>query len=136
MGDRGIRSMDHTGAGSQTNLTQIGRFARPPSGNLGSTVLEHSLVTTMADRIGTGCVYDVQLPGTFGLLVTRDDPRTRWRARPVLAPIHTHWPLLAPSIYLLTGHRTVCRSRRCRRMGRCQGPAPLTLGWPAFATSY
>jgi hypothetical protein len=44
----------------------------------------------LAERIRTGCVYDLQPPNTFGLLVTRDDPRTRWRARPVVAPIHAH----------------------------------------------
>jgi hypothetical protein len=89
-----------------------------------------------AERIRTGCVYEWQSAGTFGLLVTRDDPRTRRRARPVLAPIDAHWALFAPSVFLLTGHGTVCRARRCRGVGRYEGHSPLSLGWPAFAAAY
>jgi hypothetical protein len=90
----------------------------------------------LAERIRTGCVYDWQPPNTFGLLVTRDDPRTRWRARPVLAPVHAQWALFAPSIWLLTGHATACRARRCRGLGRCRGHMALTPGWTALAAAY
>jgi hypothetical protein len=90
----------------------------------------------LGTRLRTGCVYDAQLPDTFGLLVTRTDPRTR-RSRPrPLAAIQAHWPLFAPSLLLLTGHETACRSRRCHGMGRYDGHAPQHLGWPAFAAAY
>jgi hypothetical protein len=90
----------------------------------------------LAERIRTGCVYDLQPMTTFGLLVTREDPRTRWRARPVLAPIHTHWPLCAPSITLLTGHETACRSRHCRGVERSEEQGVLRTTWTEFAAAY
>jgi hypothetical protein len=90
----------------------------------------------LAARLRTGCVYEAQPPDTVGLLVTRADPRTRRGGRHFSAAIHTHWPLFAPSVQLLTGHETVCRTRRCRGVGRCDGHALLHLGWPAFAAAY
>lgn len=90
----------------------------------------------LAGRIRTGCLYEAQPDGTLGVLVTRDDPRTRYRGRRVLAPIHAHWATFAPSVFLLTGHETACRARRCRGDGRCAGHTPLRLGWPTFAAAY
>lgn len=90
----------------------------------------------LADRIHAGSVFEWQASDTLGLLVTRDDPRTRWRSRRVLAPINVHWPMFAPSVFLLTGHETACRARRCRGDRFCTGHAPLQLGWPAFAAAY
>src|SRR5579871_2964332 len=97
----------------------------------------------LADHIRSGCVYDEQAPDTFGLLVTRADPRTRRGTkhgrRQVRAPIHAHWPLFAPSVALLTGHETTCRARHCHGVGRCAEHAssrPPVSGWPAFAAAY
>jgi hypothetical protein len=86
----------------------------------------------LAERIRTGCVYDLQPTTTFGLLVTRDDPRTRWRARPVLAPIHAHWPRCAPSITLLTGQERTCRAQHFRQARHLT----LSMNWTTFAASY
>src|SRR5262249_50415651 len=86
--------------------------------------------------IRTGCVYEVQPADTYGVLVTREDPRTRWRARQVLAPIDVHWRTFAPSVFLLTGHESACRVHRCRGVRRCDGHVPLQLGWSAFAAAY
>jgi hypothetical protein len=90
----------------------------------------------LAARLRTGCVYEAQPPDTIGLLVTRADPRTRRGGQRISAAIHVHWPLFAPSVQLLTGHETACRTRRCRGLGRCEGHALLHLGWPAFAAAY
>jgi hypothetical protein len=90
----------------------------------------------LATRIRTGCVYERQPTGTFGVLVTRSDPRTRRRAYRTLAPIHAHWSTFAPSVALLTGHPTACRSRRCHGAGRCVEHARVHLGGPAFAQAY
>jgi hypothetical protein len=90
----------------------------------------------LAERIRTGCVYEWQPPNTFGVLVTRDDPRIRWRARRVLAPIHVQWAPYAPSMWLLAGKESACRARRCYGVDRCTGHAALTPGWPAFAAAY
>jgi hypothetical protein len=128
--------MEQAGGGSDLALQPISRFAGLPQGNHISASWQHAAVVPLADRIRTGCVYDWQPTTTFGLLVTRVDPRTRWRARPVLAPIHAHWAQFAPSVWLLTGHETACRARRCRRGGRCAGQMPIRLGWPAFAAAY
>jgi hypothetical protein len=91
---------------------------------------------SLQSRIRTGCVYELQPRDTFGLLVTRDDPRLRWKDRRMLAPIHAHWPTLAPSVLLLTGHKTSCHSRHCRGDSRCAEHVPLQLRWPAFAAAY
>ncbi len=87
----------------------------------------------LADRIRTGCVYEGQPEETVGLLVTREDPRERWRTRPVRAPIHAHWRRFAPSVSLLTGASQPCRYSRhtC-----CQHERPAALGWEGFATAY
>jgi hypothetical protein len=123
-------------AGYQVTRTQFrsgtGRQQIHPS----TVSQELTELARLADRLRTGCVYELQPPGTFGLLVTRDDPRTCRRTLPVLAPIQAHWPLLAPSVYLLTGHEAACRTRRCRGVGHRTGHKPLQLGWPAFAAAY
>ncbi len=87
----------------------------------------------LAERIRTGCVYEVQPEETVGVLVTREDPRQRWRTRQVLAPIGTHWRRFAPSVSLLTGS-----SRSCgySRHARCQHERPAALGWEGFAAAY
>jgi hypothetical protein len=97
---------------------------------------EHSDVEALATRVQTGCVYDAQPPGAFGLLVTRADPRSRRRQQYALAPIHAHWPRFAPSMRLLTGHDVACPARRCHGSGRLAGHGSVHLGWPAFAASY
>jgi hypothetical protein len=84
----------------------------------------------VAQRIRAGCVYEAQPEETLGLLVTRHDPRARWHARPVRAAIDAHWPLLAPSMHLLTG-QTAPRQRQ--RDPHERGPA---LGWEGFAAAY
>ncbi len=84
----------------------------------------------LARRIRTGCVYEAQPDDVFGLLVTRHDPRARWHARPVRAAIDAHWPLLAPSMHLLTGQS---EPRQQRRDPRERRPA---LGWEGFAAAY
>ena len=102
----------------------------------GHASFAHHSIAALAERILTGCVYDAELPETFGLLVTRGDPRTNRRYHRTLAPIHAHWPLYAPSMQLLTGHDTACRVRRCRGVGRHAGHATIHLGWPDFAAAY
>jgi len=88
----------------------------------------------LADRIRTGCVYEEQPEETVGVLVTRDDPRERWRTRPVLAPIRTHWRRFSPSVSLLTGASQPCRYSRHTR---CQHERqPAALGWEGFAAAY
>ncbi len=87
----------------------------------------------LADRIRTGCVYEVQLEETLGLLVTREDPRERWRTRQVRAPIRAHWRSFAPSVSLLTGASQPCRYSR---HARCQHERPAALGWEGFAAAY
>jgi hypothetical protein len=124
------------GAGFQTTWDQHSRFPGSWYGKLDGLPVVFATNTRFTDRVRTGCVYEAQPTGTFGLLVTRDDPRTRRRGRPVIAPIHEHWPLLAPSIFLLTGHTTTCQARHCRSVGRCEGHRPQTLGWPDFAVAY
>jgi hypothetical protein len=97
---------------------------------------EHSGGEALASRIQTGCVYDAQPSGAFGLLVTRADPRS-WRRRPAgLAHIHAHWPRFAPSMRLLTGHDMACPARRCHGSGRLAGHAAIHLGWPTFAAAH
>ena len=96
----------------------------------------HHATAAQAERIFTGCVYDAEPPATFGLLVTRGDPRTNRHHHRQLAPIHAHWPLYAPSVQLLTGHETTCRTRNCRGVGRHAGHAAIHLGWPDFAAGY
>jgi len=102
-------------------------------------------LAALAGRIRTGCVYEEQPDGTFGLLVTRHDPRRRWRSRAVPAPIGAHWAELAPSVALLTGRDAGCRARRCRGMGGHAGHLGVTssvpearprLGWDSFAAAY
>jgi len=94
----------------------------------------------LAPRIRTGCVYDLQPEGTFGLLVTRQAPRRLQRVR---VTIRAHWPWFAPSILLLTGHTSACTHRRCRHEDagaaghRCEVPVPRQqLGWDVFAATY
>lgn len=80
----------------------------------------------LAPKIRTGCVYEVQPPKTWSILVTRSDPRTRHGTlhgrHQVRAQIQMHWPLFAPSMDLLKG--------------RSAGQTPLPAGWPAFAAAY
>lgn len=94
----------------------------------------------LAARIRTGSVYEEQPSDTFGLLVTRCDPRTRRSTahgrHQVRTPIHAHWPLFAPSVRLLTGHETACLARRCHGTGSHQAHAVIHLGWYALATAY
>ncbi len=88
----------------------------------------------LADRIRTGCVYEVQPQDTLGLLVTREDPRERWSKRQVPAPIGAHWRSFAPSVLLLTGASQPCRYFRhthCQHERR-----PAALGWEGFAAAY
>jgi hypothetical protein len=103
-----------------------------------------SALADLAPRIRTGCIYDLQPQRTCGVLVTREAPR---RARHVRASIHAHWRWFAPSVYLLTGHTSACRHRRCRddetsptahRLGhQCDAPVSRQqLGWDGFATAY
>src|SRR5215468_6351389 len=76
-------------------------------------LFSRTCLASLASRIRTGCVYEIQPSGTFGILVTRAAPRTR-RGRPgMLTPIYVHWAAFAPSTFLLTGHETACRARRC-----------------------
>ena len=65
----------------------------------------------LAPRIRTGCLYEPQPAGTFGVLVTRQAPR---RLQRVQAVVRAHWPWFAPSFLLLTGHTSPCTHRRCR----------------------
>lgn len=74
----------------------------------------------LAARIRTGCVFESQPAGSFGLLVTRADPRPRRRVR---APIQAHWSLLAPSVPLLMGLPVTPVAEQAHR-------------WPAFAATY
>lgn len=97
-------------------------------------------LTDLAPRIRTGCLYDFQPEGTFGLLVTREAPRRLQRAQ---VAIRAHWPWFAPSFLLLTGHIGACTHRRCRHDDasaaghRCDVPVPRQqLGWEAFAAAY
>ncbi len=87
----------------------------------------------LAERIRTGCVYEGQPEDTLGLLITREDPRERWRTRQVRAPIHAHWRRFAPSMSLLTGSSQSCRFSRHTR---CQHERPAPLGWEGFAAAY
>jgi hypothetical protein len=50
-------------------------------------------VADLAPRIRTGCLYESQPAGTFGLLVTRQAPR---RPQRVQVAIRAHWPWCAP----------------------------------------
>jgi hypothetical protein len=97
-------------------------------------------VADLAPRIRTGCLYDPQPEGTFGLLVTREAPRHLQRAR---VTIRAHWPWFAPSFLLLTGHSGACTHRRCRHDDadapghRCNvAVSRQQLGWSAFAAAY
>jgi hypothetical protein len=100
--------------------------------------------TPLAARLRCGCVFEEQPRGAFGLLVTRADPRMRRGTphgrRQVRAPIQAHWPLLAPSVFLLTGHPIACLCRRCRgaaSAGHMVAPhAEQAHGWLSFATAY
>jgi len=97
-------------------------------------------VAALAPRIRTGCLYELQPAGTFGLLVTRQAPRRLQRVR---VAMRAHWPWFAPSFLLLTGHAGPCPHRRCRRDDgsaaghRCNVPAPRQqLGWEGYAAAY
>jgi hypothetical protein len=87
----------------------------------------------LAHRIRTGCIYDEQPEDTFGLLVTREDPRVRWRKRTVRAPIDAHWRSFAPSVSLLTGANQPCSHSRHTH---CQHERRPALGWEGFAAAY
>ena len=128
--------MEHTQARSHPALQPGNRCAGPLAGNQICMSRMYSPVASIAERVRTGCVYELQPITTFGLLVTRDDPRTRRRVRPVLAPIHAHWALCAPSIALLTGHETACRSRHCRTAGCDDRHKVLSTNWATFAAAY
>jgi hypothetical protein len=57
--------------------------------------------------------------------------------RQVRASIQAHWPLLAPSMFVLTGHPVACSCRRCQGAGHAVAPpAEQIHGWPAFAAAY
>jgi hypothetical protein len=97
-------------------------------------------VAALAPRIRTGCLYEPQPVGTFGLLVTRQIPR---RLRRVPSAVRAHWPWFAPSFLLLTGHTSPCPHRRCHHEDanaaghQCGVPAPRQqLGWEGFVTAY
>jgi hypothetical protein len=94
----------------------------------------------LALRIRTGCVFEAQSEDICGVLVTREAPRRIARVR---SAIHAHWRWCAPSIFLLTGHTTLCRHRRCHpnegeTAGHtCDSPAPRQrIGWEGFAVAY
>lgn len=128
--------MEQAAGASCRALPPVNRCTGLPQGNHSSVLREYAAVVSVADRIRTGCIYARQPNNTFGLLVTRDDPRSRWRARPVHAPIHAHWPRCAPSIALLTSHETGCRSRHCRKVGCGAEHTELRTNWAAFAAAY
>jgi hypothetical protein len=97
-------------------------------------------VADLTPRLRTGCLYESQPEGTFGLLVTRQAPR---RLQRVQASVRAHWPWFAPSFLLLTRHTSPCTHRRCRHVDgsaaghRCDVPAPhQQLGWEQFAATY
>ncbi len=94
----------------------------------------------LAPRMRTGCLYEPQPAGTFGLLVTRQAPR---HLRRVQAAVRAHWPWFAPSFLLLTGQSDPCTHRRCRHEDanaaghRCDIPVPRQqLGWDGFTAAY
>jgi hypothetical protein len=97
-------------------------------------------LTDLVPRIRTGCVFEEQPEDTCGILVTREAPRRLARVR---SAFHAHWRWCAPSVFLLTGHITTCRHRRCdSHQGPAEGhicdvPAPgQSMGWEVFAAAY
>src|SRR5258708_31529244 len=116
---RSSRPMEHTSIVSVTDGDLVPPGPRALSGCSRELVSPEAL----AFNIRSGCVYDAQPSETFGLLVTRSDPRTRRGTKhgrsQVRASIHAHWPLFAPSMQLLTGHDAPCHARRCHGVGRC-----------------
>ncbi len=131
--------MEHTSIVSVTDGDLVPPGPRALSGCSRELVSPEAL----AFNIRSGCVYDAQPSETFGLLVTRSDPRTRRGTKhgrsQVRASIHAHWPLFAPSMQLLTGHDAPCHARRCHGVGRCadhMAHVPPVSGWPAFAAAY
>ena len=70
---------------------------------------------SLAPRLRTGCVYELQPRETFGLLVMRSEPKRGVRSR-----VDAWWPQLAPSLELITA-----RSRDRDR-----------FGWDAFTARY
>jgi hypothetical protein len=100
-------------------------------------------LTDLASRIRTGCVFEEQPDDTCGILLTREAPRRLARVR---SAIQVHWRWCAPSVFLLTGHTTMCCHRRCHpnkgQSGQtaghsCDVPAShQRMGWEAFAAAY
>ena len=72
---------------------------------------------SLAPRLRTGCVYEPHPASTFGVLVTRAQPR---RGRGIQADIGAWWPHLAPSLALVTAHH----------------PVGTPLGWEVFRAHY
>src|SRR5262245_40397874 len=62
------------------------------------------LLPSLAPRLRTACVYEPHLASTFGVLVTRAQPR---RGRSIQVDIGAWWPHLAPSLALVTAHHPV-----------------------------
>jgi len=117
------------------------RTATTEAGQVAAAARVTRSLAELAGRIRTGCVFEEQPDGTFGLLVTRHDPRARWRSRAVLTPIDAHWATLAPSVALLTGRDAGCRARRCRGTDAHAGHLGADggrsrLGWEGFAAAY
>jgi uncharacterized protein YeaO (DUF488 family) len=83
--------------------------------------LRDVLIPDLGKRLRLGCVYELQSPATFGVLVTCSRPRSRGVAsHSVQARISTWWPTLAPSLRLVEARR----------------PDGTALGWEEFAARY
>ncbi len=79
------------------------------------------LIPDLGERLRLGCVYELQSPATFGVLVTCSRPRSRgMTSHAVRARISIWWPTLAPSLRLV----------EARRSDR------TSLGWEEFAARY
>jgi hypothetical protein len=74
-----------------------------------------------AERLRTGCVFEVQPTFTYSLCILRFDPRLGGRRQ---VPFHEWWPELAPSAPLLVGYRTL------------DTHGQRAVSWLAFARSY
>lgn len=79
------------------------------------------LIPALSERLQLGCVFELQSPTTFGVLVTPSRPRSRGVAsHAVRARIGAWWPSLAPSLALVTARH----------------PDGSALGWEEFAARY
>jgi hypothetical protein len=122
-------------------MTTLIPVATEPARHAAATVTSPTVsLSDLAPRIRTGCLYEPQPAGTFGLLVTRQAPR---RPHRVQASVRAHWPWFAPSFVLLTGHSRPCTHRQCRHTDknaaghRCDVPTERQqLGWEGFAAAY